>query len=324
MIRKKIKVHHPISNQTRYIRYFHFFCDALITELKKTYDVEEHRYTTDASISPIHIKLQGGSVDNFYMDDSDIIIENEKNQFVIFTATDIITPPLLLEKNNPNLKKVFISQYYSENVKANVKDDNIYIEKYSPWIYFPHSTINLEPFFHKRKYITNFIDKMVFRGVTAHRQIVNYFSKDIMDGPEFLNSELEYYEDIIKYKVGLSTGGRGEFCYRDIEYMAIGIPFLRFTYQSKMLPGLIPNFHYISVDVPDDLPVDPHRDNMPHDSRGTEQHAELLSKRFLEVKDDRDFLEFISRNARIYYETYLAPVQNVKYTISLINDFLIA
>ena len=77
--------------------------------------------------------------------------------------------------------------------------------------------------------------------------------------------------------------------------MALGIPFLRFEYISELNPNLIPNFHYISVERPDDLKID---------RIGNEEHARMLEKRFLEVKDDTDFLNFISNNARNYYETY--------------------
>lgn len=321
-MRKKLTIHNPFPLEEGYSRNYRLFWDMLIDTLRKDYDVTEHRYYEDASKHQIEVKLAGGTVDGFFLYDTDMVIENEKNEFIIFTVTDIIHPNVIMEKNNPKLKKVFIAQHPPQYISANVRDDLVYNKKYFPWIYFPCTTTNLEPFYHWRKHNKNFIDKMVFRGGADHRKIVTYFSTDILTGTDFLGSEKEYYEDVIKHKVGLSVGGRGEVCYRDVEYMAMGVPFLRFKYQSKLLPDLIPNFHYISVDVPDDLPVDPHRNDMPDDSRGTERHAELLTKRFLEVKDDQEFLDFIARNAKIYYDTYLAPHKNVQYTIRLIQDFL--
>lgn len=324
MIRRKIKIHHPIMKERRYAGNFYLFCDMLVDELKKHYEVEEYRYYEEIKNPPVYVKLQSITREDFFLHDSDILIENEHNEFVLFTATDILHPSFLMEKYNPKLKKIFISQFYPHNIKTNVKDDAIYLEKYSPWIYFPSSTINLEQFYHKRKYTEDgeLLDKMIFRGGVDHRKIVTYISKDVLSDTNFLKYEWQYYEDAIRYKIGLSVGGRGEICYRDIEYMAMGIPFLRFQYQSRLLPDLIPNFHYIAVDMPSDMPVDLHRDGMPDDTRGTEKHAELLVNKFFEVKDDKPFLEFIARNARIYYETYLAPGKNVQYTIRLIKENL--
>jgi hypothetical protein len=45
----------------------------------------------------------------------------------------------------------------------------------------------------------------------------------------------------------------------------------------------------------------------------------MITKRFLEVKDDKEFLNFISRNAREYYEKYLSPESSIDYTLKLLD-----
>ena len=35
----------------------------------------------------------------------------------------------------------------------------------------------------------------------------------------------------------------------------------------------------------------------------------------MEVKDDMEFLNFVSKNARTYYENYLSPTASVDFTI---------
>ena len=80
------------------------------------------------------------------------------------------------------------------------------------------------------------------------------------------------------------VAGRGELCYRDIEYMALEVPFIRFEYITKLNPNLIPNFHYISVERPDELTID---------RLGDESHSKMIERRFLEVKDDMEFLEIL-------------------------------
>jgi hypothetical protein len=156
---------------------------------------------------------------------------------------------------------------------------------------------------------------MYFRGNTSSRPILNFFSEDFLywGGPigGLFNN---YAEEMLNFNVAFSVAGRGELCYRDIECMGMGIPFIRFEYTSELIEPLIPNYHYISVERPDDL-----KDWMNLDRNGLSHHAEMVTKRFLEIKDDYSFLEFISKNARKYYEDYLSPTSSVKHTIKLLE-----
>ena len=98
---------------------------------------------------------------------------------------------------------------------------------------------------------------MYFRGTSiSDRPIVTHFNTNYLNGYTPIGSPNTYFEDLIKYKIGLSIAGRGELCYRDIEYMALGIPMIRFNYLSELNPNLIPNYHYISINRPDDLIID--------------------------------------------------------------------
>jgi hypothetical protein len=117
--------------------------------------------------------------------------------------------------------------------------------------------------------------------------------------------------------VALSIGGVGEFCYRDVEYMALGVPFIRFEYKNQMNTPLIPNVHYISIPIPDDLSLD---------RLGHKKHALMIEKRYLEVINDDAFLKYIATNARQYYETYLQYPNNLNNAIDLlgINDWSLA
>jgi hypothetical protein len=137
-----------------------------------------------------------------------------------------------------------------------------------------------------------------------------YLNTDYLNGYGLIGGPTTYFEDLIKYKIGLSIAGRGELCYRDIEYMALGIPMIRFNYLSELNPNLIPNYHYISINRPDDLIID---------RLGNESHAKLIEERYLEVKDDYEFLNFISKNARQYYTDYLSRENRVNHTIKLLN-----
>ena len=158
-------------------------------------------------------------------------------------------------------------------------------------------------------------------GVDSYRKVIREIENRGYLQPITQISFEPYLEKLINSKIGLSYymeldkyntpyDHPGEFCYRDIEYMALGIPMIRFNYLSELNPNLIPNYHYISINRPDDLIID---------RLGNESHAKLIEERFLEVKDDYEFLNFISKNARQYYTDYLSRENRVNHTIKLLN-----
>lgn len=174
--------------------------------------------------------------------------------------------------------------------------------------YIPQdNSISLDNFYVRRQLINKFKDKMVFRGNVKY--LPRGTPEFLMDSPYFEGYDYidNYFYEIIKYKVGLSIPGTGELCYRDVEYMAVGLPMLRFEYITPWNPKLIPNHHYISIDRIDVEVKD--------ERIGSRLHANLYIKRFLEVKDDLEFLNFISKNARDYY------MQNI-HQLNIINKII--
>lgn len=307
---RKMIVHNPCNEHTRYFRDYNLFWDDLTDELKKRYDVTENRYYEFANSQRFNVELKNQTclAGQFLLLECEYVIEFEDTgEFYIMSVSDDLTHAITNELNNPLLQKVLISQYLPEQIKGYTKTQ----DKTSPWIYFPCTIDDLEPYYVKRKEKSELIDKMVFRGTSLDdRTVLSNLSEEYFDGPRPIGGPNTYFDNIINYKIGLSVAGRGELCYRDIEYMAIGIPFLRFEYKTELYPHLIPNFHYISVDRPEDL---------VKDRLGNEKHSKMLEKRFLEVKDDKDFLEFITNNARDYYETYLSRKNRVDHTLNLLG-----
>ena len=110
--------------------------------------------------------------------------------------------------------------------------------------------------------------------------------------------------------------GGGELCYRDIECMAVGIPLIRFEFQAEMYEKLIPNFHYISIPYPDDMP---RHNDVATDRLAEPHHVKLVEERFKEVVNDENFLNFISKNAREYYEKNLSSKNRVKKTLEILE-----
>ena len=220
----------------------------------------------------------------------------------------------MVEKSNPFLKKVLYSQYIPEQIVGHTGE---FSHKYSPWIFFPQNINDYEKYYNKRLEKTNFIDKLYFRGGTEYRPILNYIDREILSDNRPIHPEA-YFEDLISHSVVLSIGGvaNGDLCYRDIECMAMGVPILRFEYVTTLYPGLIPNYHYISVPLPLDLPQ---ANGVLKDRLGTEQHAKILENRFREVINNKEFLKFIARNARNYYNENLSRESRVLKTLKMLN-----
>lgn len=309
-MKKKIIVHNPCNEYTQNYRYYNLFWEELTRELKNRYIVTENRYFEHAHEQRFEVNLKKGMSSNFLLLECEYVIEMEDSgEFYVLSISDTLTHAILNEQHNPFLKKVLVSQFQREEIKNHVHTDNLY--KYSPWIYFPSKVGDLEIYFEKRKFIEEFQDKLFFRGSSLEdRPILNYFDNNTLQGILPTGGWEVYFDELINYKIGLSVAGRGQLCYRDIEYMAVGIPFIRFEYTSEMNPNLIPDYHYISVKRPADLPID---------RLGNEVHANMITERFLQVKNDKNFLEFIAKNAREYYDMYLKQHNNVLHTLRLLD-----
>ena len=180
--------------------------------------------------------------------------------------------------------------------------------------------MSLDDFYITRTLQRYFIDKMIFRG-NIHSMprnsvplLANY---EYFYGGEAIN-QYDYFNELTQYKIGLSIPGAGELCYRDIEYLGIGIPMLKFEYITQLNPPLIPNFHYISIDRIEterkysDMVIGLER-------VGGNMYSEKYIKKFEEIKNDKDFLEYVSKNGREYYEKYLCPLNRFNHIIKLLN-----
>jgi hypothetical protein len=241
-----------------------------------------------------------------------IIEDYDTGETYVFGVADDLTSATLNLQSYDNVKKVFISQFIREKVHHHVFPQNR--DKYFPWIYFPSNEYDLDYYYNLRKTMDISNDKFYFRGDTSTRPILNYFSSDVFYGGGPIGGFESYANEMLNFEVAFSVAGRGEICYRDVECMAMGIPFIRFEFTSEFHEPLIPNYHYISVERPDDL-----KDWMNLDRNGLQHHADMITKRFLEVKDDKEFLNFISENARKYYEKYLSPESSIEYTLNLLE-----
>jgi hypothetical protein len=109
-----------------------------------------------------------------------------------------------------------------------------------------------------------------------------------------------YIQEAINYKLTLSIGGGGgypgakcgDICFRDIEMFGLGIPVIRPKYVIEMADSLLPNYHYIAVDVD----FDDTFKYLNHDLL-----ASRIAETYQQVVKDTEFLEQIAINAKNWY-----------------------
>ena len=97
----------------------------------------------------------------------------------------------------------------------------------------------------------------------------------------------EFMVELNSSKINISLNGNSEICHRDMEILSLGNVLLRTKFLVQFHEPLIPNFHYIAIDV----------DNF-------KDHKTIADKMFIkynEIKDNHEFLNFIGKNARDWY-----------------------
>ena len=314
-MKRKIIIHNPKSY--RYRKYYNVFFDHLIKKLHTKFDVIENRDWPYAHEKPFPVKLMCNDASTAGLLECEMILENfDTKKLKILSVCDLYTDVNLRLFNSDQYKDyietVLISQFNRKSIEHHTYGMNGTI--YKPWIYFPSGVYNFDKLYRQRQKKKNLIDKFYFRGSGVnpgeHRPLVSLFDQKLFYGGGSIGNFDTYSEEAINYAVGFSCAGTAQFCYRDIEYMAMGILMLRFRYINEMEPQLIPNKHYISTDEI----FDTHEEHHLND-----KHARMIENKFLQIKNNYDFLEYISKNARSYYLNYIHKNIGIQHTIDILN-----
>lgn len=124
-------------------------------------------------------------------------------------------------------------------------------------------------------------------------------------------SKRDYVKEVNSFKLNLSLDGEGEIAHRDIECMGVGSAVLRRKLSNKFHNKLVPNHHYISVNTDDlnDLPSDIYFKEL----------ADRFYERYLEVRDDDQYLEFVGNNALQWYKENGTTDANVTLLLKLLD-----
>ncbi len=279
----------------------------LVLYLKQHYD-----------INLIHQKCDFLKIPNYdcSISDCDILIEDLENDTlkgITFSEARNTLFDNVFEKRNNKNDILMLTQYYGW-FPRDFDASAVYNFKILPTTYYTFKpTINHDYWYRQRQFLKHedLIDQMFCLSTTGRGDLPRLREKGVM-GPLEQGNTL-YFDHAIRYKMGFSVTGVPEICCREIEYMAIGLPNFRLEYMTQLNPPLIPNYHYITVDR-SKFPWDANKDR-----EGGEEYVEAYIQRFNEVKDDKEFLDFIAKNAREYYVENCSQENRLKHIVKALE-----
>lgn len=276
--------------------------------LSNFFQIDTRNYNTDGNTFAGRIRLIQPIDDNFKtnppISDVENVIENSItgelkllsfseyfNSYACHIAkSNLCSKTLLAHFNWHNL-------YYWMNRDHAIKA----MHKISPWIFLPYMEFDVKTYRNKRLFTQKFNDKMFWlgSGVDSYRKAIRIIERKGFLQPIIIQTHEQYLNKIVNSKIGLSYyldldkyktpfDHPGEFCYRDIEYTLLGLPYIRIEFKDNLYNPLLPNVHYISIPR--------EQAYIAYAQRGDEGVADLYIEKYNEIINNEDFLNYISIN----------------------------
>ena len=156
---------------------------------------------------------------------------------------------------------------------------------FTPYSYLPYDKVFDELSNSSKRLEDKPNNKLEFRGFLYNERLLLSNIGDIKIIDKKIFPIRDYFDDLTNNKICLSLNGAGEICNRDIEILSARSVLLRPKLNLRFHNKLIPNYHYISFEM-DNNPV-------------------ILNKnildRYNEIKDNIEFLKYISENGYKWY-----------------------
>jgi hypothetical protein len=281
---------------------------------QKGFEIEVVNYNKDGKTFDGKIDIRCNTK-NFFsgLGDTDCLVENLSNQefFVVSFAKNFSSRVIHYLKYD-NCIGIFLA-HFSRRYLFDHLDRSRYlhaIHKVHPFIFGFFQDFDVDQCRSLRDSAEELNSKLFFKG-SAWRGGDRAYRKTIgvLHDKKFLNANNvpihEYHKQLSLQEIALSHyldldkflsafENPGELCYRDMEMMAIGVPYIRLEYKSEIHNAFIPNYHYIVV--PREEAFERFR------SKGHEGVADLYIQTYNRYKDKKDFLKFISQNQRDWYD----------------------
>jgi len=290
-------------------RFDHNNSIALEQELSSKFDITRYEYVGDGSFIYNDISINHGSI---------VIFEDvEHGTFKTYDFGDHPSLTVQLSKS-PKFAGAVIGQYNAAYWDSIVTDPklrkNIVAGPY-PETVWQLGHANYDNILEYRNSIE--LDKRLYWRGSLYNQGVPERYLGVRKALELLPTNLseselyfgagplpfeQYLQESFQFQLALSIGGGGgavcgDYCLRDIEMFGLGIPLIRPTYAIESTDPLIPDFHYIAVDAEFDA---------NYRYANPEELSKRIAKRYLEVINDTEFLDFIKNNAKNWYENNIS------------------
>lgn len=214
---------------------------------------------------------------------------------------------------------------YSNNISNNPDlefPENIELV-YQPFFYNPYFDCcydEMTKIYEKRNNI-NKTNSLFFRGWMwdfRQKMVENIKRDDIIIIDKNINNQnltyLDYLNEVSSYIASLSLPGGTEVCNRDIECFGIGVPVIRPLLQVNYPDPLIPDYHYINCYHYCDYSNGGH----PNYQSYTDFERNLIHT-WERVKNNQKYLDFISNNAKKWFDRNCKLPDNLNYVVNQIN-----
>jgi hypothetical protein len=299
--------------------------------LSNFFEIQSINYNIDGDTMSGNISLIKDTGTQFGknppISDVDCVIENaETGELKLISFTEYFNSYCAHITKSPNCSKVLLAHFNWQNIYYWLKRDHAIncLKKVSPWIFLPFAEFDVDFYRNKRNQLDNFEDKMFWlgSGVDAYRKMIRIIDNKGLMQPIGCKGHESYLEALINSKIGLSYyldldkyntpfDHTGEFCYRDIEYTLLGLPYIRIEFKDTTYDPLLPNVHYISIP----------REHayVAYAIKGDEGVADLYINRYREVIDDKEFLNYISTNQLNWANNNLMNNRKEEITFDLLN-----
>lgn len=321
---KTIRIHRV--DNTMYGRYHSPWFKMFGEYLKQFFNVEWIDYATSPDQGSAIIELQSeikGYGHNPILSDVDCVIENlDTKQFVVLSFTEYFNSYVVHYLKSENCQKMCLTHFSYQNIYDWLKRDYLTnrIGDVSPWFFGRFLDFDYMEYRNLRNTAHYFNKQLFYKGSgQGYREAIT-----ILHNEEFINNTsvshkaymremsltklgLSYYTDLDKYSTPYDHPG--EFCYRDMEYMSIGLPFIRIEYKDHVYNGLIPNYHYASIPR--------EKAYQTYLKEGNNGIANLIKEKYNEIIDDDSFLSYISKNQIEWFDKYAAWPASAEFTIKL-------
>jgi len=298
--------------------------------LSKFFEVESINYNEDGNTFSGKINLLN-SVGNFGknppISDCESVIENlETGETKLLSFTEYFNSYACHVAKSESCTKTLLVHFNWHNIYYLLKREQSIstLNKISPWFFLPFSEFDVLYYRKKRSEIQELENKMFWlgSGVDSYRKMIRIVEQKGFLQPIVAQSQEKYFELLINSKIGLSYyldldkyntpyDHSGEFCYRDIEYTLLGLPYIRIEFKDSVYDPLLPNVHYISIP----------REHayVAYALKGDIGVAELYINRYKEVINDETFLNYITKNQLEWSERNLMGNRKEELTFELLN-----